>query len=125
MEALYLAASVCYEAHDYEQSALLFTSLVQEFPFEAACWKGLASSEQMRTNYEAALCAWGVSALLNDKDPWVHFHAAECYLSLGNYEEAQKALSMAETLTSLAPHEDLASKLELLKTIHTPLTSSL
>lgn len=115
--SIYAAASSSYEAGDYEKASLLFMSLTQSEPFEEAHWRGLASSRQMLLDYESALHAWGIVALFNEEDPWVHFHAAECLLSLGQKAEARKALDMADV--RLKSHEeDLRDKIELLRTIH-------
>ncbi|MBS3904214.1 MAG: tetratricopeptide repeat protein [Simkania sp.] len=116
--SLYAAAYAFYEAGDYEKAVEMFTALTQSAPFEINHWKGLASAQQMRPDYEAALHAWSIASLLNEQDPWVHFHAAECMLSLDKQHEAAKALVMAEARIDPALHEGLRDKIELLKTIH-------
>lgn len=115
--SVYAAASSSYEAGDYEKAALLFASLAQSAPFEEAHWRGVASSRQMLLDYESALHAWSIVALFNEEDPWVHFHAAECLLSLGQKGEAAKALDMADVRLK-DQMEDLRDKIELLRTIH-------
>ena len=116
--SVYAAAHACYEAGDYEKAAELFNALTQSAPFEVGHWRGLASTRQMLSDYEAALHAWSIVALLNTDDPYVHFHAGECLLSLGNRHEAAKALDMAEARLKGPAHEELKDKIELLKTIH-------
>ncbi|MBS0653726.1 MAG: SycD/LcrH family type III secretion system chaperone [Verrucomicrobia bacterium] len=115
---LYATAFKLYNDGNYETAAELFTKLVLSAPFNHGFWKGLASSEQMKKEYTAALHAWCMVVLLNDKDPLPHFHAAECYLSQGNAEEANKALNAAEQLLDLETDEGkrLAEKINLLKT---------
>lgn len=115
---LYATAYKLYTDGNYETAADLFTQLVLSAPFNHDFWKGLASSEQMKKEYTASLHAWCMVVLLNDKDPFPHFHAAECYLSQDNAEEANKALNAAEKLLNLATDEGklLAEKISLLKT---------
>lgn len=116
--SLYAAAYAFYEAGDYEKAAELFTALTQSAPFEQAHWRGLASTRQMLSSYEEALHAWSIVALLNHEDPYVHFHAAECLISLGNSQEAAKALDMAEGRLDNPLNFELKDKIELLRTIH-------
>ncbi len=95
-EILYSGAYGMYQAGDYTKAAGIFTKLLLHFPFESRFWKGLASSRQMQKEYHAALHAWGVFSLLSGHSPDSHFHAAECYLSLGDITEAKKALNCAK-----------------------------
>ncbi len=90
---LYTAAYGMYKVGDYDKASHLFTKLVLQDPFDACSWKGLASCHQMAKKYDEALQAWSVICLMTDAFPEAHFHAAECYLSLGNSKEAKKALA--------------------------------
>jgi type III secretion system low calcium response chaperone LcrH/SycD len=116
--SLYSAAYACYDAGDYEKADELFNALTQSAPFEEGHWRGLASTRQMLSDYEGSLHAWSIVALLNTGDPYVHFHAGECLLSLGNRQEAAKALDMAEARLNSPADDELKDKIELLKTIH-------
>ena len=49
----------------------------------------------MRQKYPQALHAYGVAALLREKDPYPHYYAYVCYTLLNNPEEAEKALDLA------------------------------
>ena len=114
---VYAAASASYEAGDYEKASLLFLSLTKSAPFDDSHWKGLASAKQMLMDYEASLHAWSIAALLKTQDPWIHFHAAECLLSLGKHADAGKALDMADARLNEGD-EELSDKIELLRTLH-------
>jgi type III secretion system low calcium response chaperone LcrH/SycD len=96
LATIYAAAFGKYESGAYQEGADLFTQLILHDPFEPRYWKGLASCMQMQQNYPAALRAWATHALLTGHSPISHFHAAECYLSMGEKDEAIKALSLAE-----------------------------
>lgn len=89
-----------YQREEYDQASSLFRQLVFGAPFEKDYWKGFAAAEQMKKEHLSALHAWCMVALLNDRDPTPHFHAAECYVCLGELEDARKALAVAEPLCS-------------------------
>lgn len=110
LEKIYAAAYGLYEAGDYSKAAGLFTHLIFQKNFEARYWKGLAAARQMEGDQKAALHAWAVLSILSPADPLPHFHAAECMISLGEVEEAVKALVCSEKQSG-APKE----KIELLK----------
>lgn len=112
---VYALAFGHYEKGDYRGAAQLFTQLVLTNPFSEHHWQGLASSKQMARDYRAALHAWSLAALLNEGDPKPHFHAAECFLSLDEKEDAAKALDVA---LSCCNDERLREKIHLLKNIH-------
>jgi type III secretion system low calcium response chaperone LcrH/SycD len=112
----YATAFGLYEKGDYRGAALLFTQLVLTDPYSEHYWQGLASSKQMAREYMAAIHAWSLVALLKEEDPLPHFHAAECFLSLEEKEEALKALEAA--LSLCREDEPLCEKIHLLKTIH-------
>ncbi len=111
--SLYAAAYGLYNQGDYQQSASLFTELVLSDALEVRHWSGLAAAQQMQSHFKEALHAWSIVALLAEEDPWPHFHAAECLLSLGEKEEGLKALDSA--LKKTQDDELLYSKIEGLK----------
>lgn len=96
-EIIYGAAFAKYQVGEYGSAADFFTQLVMHDPYDIRFWKGLASSLQMKKEYKGALRAWAIFALLSRHDPAGHFHAAECFLSLDDKEEAKKALALAKT----------------------------
>ena len=111
----YAVAFGLYEKGDYRGAAALFTQLVLTDPFSEHYWQGLASSKQMASEYQAAMHAWSMVALLKEGDPLPHFHAAECLLSLDDKAEALKALDAA---LNFCKDEQLQEKIHLLKAIH-------
>lgn len=111
----YTCAFGLYERGDYRSAAQLFTQLILTDPFVEDYWRGLASAKQMAREYEAALHAWSLCALLKEEDPLPHFHAAECLLSLEEKEDALKALDAA--LDRCSDNESLKEKIALLKNI--------
>ena len=76
-------------------------------------WFGRAASLQEDALFSDALSAWAMASLLNTEDPYPHFHAAECYLSLQNRKDALKALHEAELRSEQIPL--LREKISVLK----------
>jgi type III secretion system low calcium response chaperone LcrH/SycD len=111
----YSIAFTFYEKGDYRSAAKLFTQLVLTNPFSEHYWQGLASSKQMAHNHLAALHAWSLVALLKEGDPLPHFHAAECFFSLEEKQEASKALNIA---LKLCKDEGLRERIHTLKKAH-------
>lgn len=112
-ENYYATAFALYERGAYRKASPLFTKLVLANPFSCTYWRALASSKQMGREYEAALHAWALVALLAPEDPLPHFHAAECLFALGEREEAKRALLASSQLN----HDDaLDARIEGLRT---------
>ena len=112
----YATAFELYEKGDYRGAAQMFTQLVLTDPYSEHYWRALASSKQMAKEYQAALHAWSMVALTNEKDPLPHFHAAECCLTLDDKDDALKALDAAFDLCD--KNDPLLEKINLLKMIH-------
>jgi type III secretion system low calcium response chaperone LcrH/SycD len=113
--SFYAVAFENYELGNYRMAAQLFTQLVLTNPFSEHYWQGLAGAKQMAREYEAALHAWGLLALLREGDPLIHFHAAECLLALHDKEEGAKALQAA---LELCKDGELLEQINALKTVH-------
>jgi type III secretion system low calcium response chaperone LcrH/SycD len=97
-EEMYGSAYDYYSIGRYSEAECLFVQLLLSHPYEPRFWRGLASSRQMQQRFKEALHAWCLVALLEETDAFAHYHAAECMASLGEKEEAMKALAMAESL---------------------------
>ncbi len=118
---LYSAAYSLYNQGDYSRALQLFTHLVLNSPFCERSWRGLASTRQMSQDYKGSLHAWALTALLQDTDPSPHFHAAECYFSLGDRKEALLALDAAESLLSKSEEDlELKNKITILRNADVP-----
>lgn len=113
-EMFYAHAFAHYQAGRTKDAAEVFHILCARFPLEARFWFGLASSCQESADYEIALHAWAMSALLDPKNPYPHFHAAECSTSLQCKRDALLALETAKTLLDSETHP-LASPIAALE----------
>ncbi len=100
-EVAYHMGYDAYNKREYAKAKEVFTTLVFSDPYVSAYWKGLASTLQMKDEFAEAAQAWALLALLNERDPLPHFHAAECLLASGEKGEAKKAVQCAkERVTS-------------------------
>lgn len=92
VEDFYVLGFSLYQTGSFQEASDVFEVLCSQSPFQYAHWFALASSLQESANYEKALHAWSMAAVLDPSHPKPHFHAAECCFSLGQMEEAKRAL---------------------------------
>ncbi|MBS0626471.1 MAG: tetratricopeptide repeat protein [Verrucomicrobia bacterium] len=112
-EKFYSLGFSLYGVGNYKESADVFEVLCAQWPLEPKHWFALASSRQENSEYEKALHAWAMAAILKTDDPFPHFHAAECCFSLSQKEEASFALASA--LSRSETHPVLKDKIALLR----------
>jgi type III secretion system low calcium response chaperone LcrH/SycD len=112
MESLYREAYACYETGHFEKAKKIFAELVSKEPMEKAFWMGLAASSQMQKDYSESVYAWSFVQLLDPENPLPYVHAAECFLSLKQKEEAKDSLLVAQEKAEGNP--SLLSKIDLL-----------
>jgi len=104
MEAIYSVAYNLYHAGKYADAVQVFSWLGIFNPFVSKYWVGLGASLQMVKDFEKALNAYAVAAITSTpEDPVPHIHAGECYLGMGNVEEAMKAFRMAADFAKNKP----------------------
>ena len=92
LEAVYNLAHNAYQQQRYEDARKLFQFLAENDHAESRFWMGLAASYQMTGEYEQAVTAYGVAALLDATDPRMPLHACECYVAMNDWESGRKAL---------------------------------
>ena len=85
-----------YEANDFAKASEIFQRLVIAKPFEPRYWQAFGSSLQMQKKHDEALVPFSMWCLIDDENPYPHFHAAESLFSLGQTDEGLKALNCAE-----------------------------
>jgi len=95
-EHFYAFAFAQYQNGDLMLAHDAFHVLCARRPFEARFWFGLGAVLQEKKDYQAAMRAWAMAALLDRENPYPHFHAAECACSVQNLEDARLALREAE-----------------------------
>lgn len=112
-ELFYSHAFSHYQSGNWAEAADIFRVLCTRRPLDSRFWFGLGATLQEGGSYFDALHAWAMSALLQKDDPYPHFHAAECCFSLGDQNEAVKALREASLRIDRA--HPLSDKIALLK----------
>ncbi len=115
MEAVYTAAFNYYSHDKFKEAHELFTALCQFDHQQFKYWMGLGASRQMLKQHEGAVEAYGMAALIDNANPKVPFHAADCLLALKDYERAKQALEAAIFISkALKKHKDIQSEAESL-----------
>lgn len=116
VERMYAYGFAQYGSGHWNEAADVFRILCTRRPLEPKFWFALGATLQEAGSYHDALHSWAMAALLKTEDPYPHFHAAECCLSLRLAEDAAKALRESETRTKYfrAGHP-LKAKIVLLK----------
>jgi type III secretion system low calcium response chaperone LcrH/SycD len=112
-ESFYLYAYSHYHSGHWAEAADIFRLLCTRRPLDSRFWFGLGAALQEGSSYFDALHAWAMAALLKKEDPYPHFHAAECYFSLGQEKDAAKALE--EALLKIEVTHPLEKRISLLK----------
>jgi type III secretion system low calcium response chaperone LcrH/SycD len=113
VEQFYAYAFAQYRCGGLQKAAEVFHVLCARRPFEARFWFGFAATLQEERKYEGALRAWAMAALLDQLDPYPHFHAAECSFSMNNLQDA--SLALKETEQRIVKNHPLEDRIPLLK----------
>ncbi|MBU6383809.1 MAG: tetratricopeptide repeat protein [Verrucomicrobia bacterium] len=96
VERFYAFGFAHYGSGHLHEAADVFRVLCTRRPLESKFWFALGATLQEAMSYQDALHSWAMAALLKRDDPYPHFHAAECCLSLQKVKDAAKALREAE-----------------------------
>lgn len=97
-ESIYAYFYQCYEQGHYQDAVSGFRLLATVDMKNPRYWLSMAASHQMLKEYEEAITSYAMTALLSEKDPFPHLHAAECFFSLHQLPSALSALDEAEKL---------------------------
>lgn len=100
MEAVYSLAFNFYRTGKYDDAEKLFNFLALFDHLNAKYWMGVGAVRQVKKNYEGAVQAYGYASFLDLHNPKPQFHAAECYLAMGDKRNAASAL---EALKEFCP----------------------
>ena len=96
LEAVYSLGFTHYRTGRYEDAAKLFQFLVLFDHLNAKYWLALGAVQQVAKDYKAAVSSYAYSSFLDLGNPKPQFHAAECFLALGDKENAASALLALE-----------------------------
>jgi type III secretion system low calcium response chaperone LcrH/SycD len=116
IKALYALAYAKYQQGKYEDAKQCFRFLTLQHSFDKRYWMGLAACHHKLKNYQQAIEYYSVVALQDYDNPYIHFHAAECYFADNQPEQGLLALNSAITTAEKSPsHQSLLAQLKLMQ----------
>lgn len=92
LEAVYSLGFTHYRTGRYEDAAKLFQFLVLFDHLNPKYWLALGAVQQVAKDYKAAIASYGYASFLDLENPKPQLHAAECFLALGDKQNAASAL---------------------------------
>lgn len=95
MSKFYEAAYKLFEHKRYEDAACAFLFLATLNPFNHDYWLGLGMASQLTHNYEAAIDAYELAAMIDTESPVPYFYLAKCLFAIHDRESALQALDLA------------------------------
>ena len=96
LEAVYSLGFGYYSTGKFEDAQKLFEFLVLFDHLSTKYWFALGAVQQARKDYRKAIASYGYSSFLDLENPKPQFHAAECYLALGDKANAASAIMALE-----------------------------
>ena len=102
LEAVYSLAFGYYQTGKFNEALKLFQFLVLFDHLNKKYWMGLGAVQQVLKDFQGAIVSYGYSSFLDLKNPKPQFHAAECFLALGDKRNAASSL---EALDMFCPKD--------------------
>ena len=96
LEAVYSLGFGYYSTGKFEDAQKLFEFLVLFDHLSTKYWFALGAVQQAQKDYQKAIASYGYSSFLDLENPKPQLHAAECYLALGDKENAASAIMALE-----------------------------
>ncbi len=93
MEAIYSMGVNFYQAGNYEDAEKVFQFLVMFDHLSSRYWTAMGSLRQVQRKFAQAVEAYKFASFLDLENPKPMYYAAECYLALGQKDEALMALA--------------------------------
>lgn len=93
--ALYTIGYNLFQNGKYDDAHAFFRILTYLAPEEEKFWFSLATNYKMLKKYPAAIQCYSQAAHKKPENPYTHWHAAECFFSLGERNAALTALNSA------------------------------
>lgn len=117
IEALYSFGYGFYQNAKYDQSAHFFRFLTLIDGNNPNHWMGLGAALQMSKEYHHAIQCFGYAAVLNPENPLAPFHAGECFLSLGEDQNAMEVFKAAELVANKNPskYKKILTRISLMR----------
>ena len=92
LEAVYSLGFTHYRTGRYEDAAKLFQFLVLFDHLNPKYWLALGAVQQVAKDYKGAVASYAYASFLDLENPKPQLHAAECFLALGDKENALSSL---------------------------------
>ena len=96
LEAVYSLGFGYYNTGKFEDAQKLFEFLVLFDHLSTKYWFALGAVQQARKDFQKAIASYGYSSFLDLENPKPQYHAAECYLALGDKANAASAIMALE-----------------------------
>jgi len=93
MEAIYSLGYSFYTTGRYDDAEKVFRFLVLFDHLNAKYWTGLGAVQQVKKLYGDAVTSYGYASFLDLENPKPQYFAAECFIALGDKENAASALA--------------------------------
>ena len=96
LEAVYSLGFGYYTTGRFADAQKLFEFLVLFDHLSTKYWFALGAVQQAQKDYQKAIASYGYSSFLDLENPKPQYHAAECYLALGDKANAASAIMALE-----------------------------
>ena len=96
LKAVYNMGLGFYNTGRYDDADKVFRFLVLFDHLEAKYWIALGAVQQVKRNFQGAVMSYGYGSFLDLHNPKPQYYAAECYLAMGDIENAKSALAALE-----------------------------
>lgn len=103
LEAIYAVGVNFYKAGNYPDAEKIFRFLTLFEHTSSRFWTSLGSVQQVQKRFDEAVKSYQLATFLDLHNPKPAYYAAECFLLLGDKENARQALA---TLAQYAPDDD-------------------
>lgn len=112
LEAVYSLAFSFYNTGRFEEASKLFQFLVLFDHLNQKFWIGLGATQQALKNYQDAVTSYGYASFLKLDNPKPQYHAAECFLALGDKRNAASSIYALEAYAPAnSPYREKAAKI--------------
>ena len=92
LNAVYQMGLGFYNTGRYDAAEKVFTFLVMFDHLESKYWLAAGAVQQVKKNFEKAKAAYSQAALLDIHSPKPQYYVAECFLALGQKDDAVASL---------------------------------
>jgi type III secretion system low calcium response chaperone LcrH/SycD len=106
IDCFYRCGFRLYEHQQYQEAADAFYVISLLSSRRHNVWMALGLSEKELNHHEEALVAFSMAALTNMEDPLSFLHSAECYIALGEKEDAKECLEVVANCVKRNPDHE-------------------